>query len=206
MDKIELQQFDLKDRNLYLFGDINNDMTFDFIKSINTIVQKDKEIWENNDKAIQAVYGHPGSSVTAKLGFPEVNVYLNSVGGYCYEGFAIYDALQRLNKHCKVNIIVTGACMSMAIPIVLSVPLKQRKCTKYTTFLIHQCSGLAVGKASELEDETTEIKRLTEFVYNIIKDSTSITKEELDDNYSKRKDWIITAEEALANKIISEII
>ena len=44
MDKIELQQFELKDRHLYLFGDIDNDMAYDIIKSINNIILKDKDI------------------------------------------------------------------------------------------------------------------------------------------------------------------
>lgn len=212
MEKFELQQFELKDRDLYLFGEINNDMTFDFVKAVNTIIQKDNEICENNNNAIKAVFGEVVSNMKvydkpiSELNIPDITVHLNSVGGYCHEGFAIYDALQRLNKHCKVNIIVTGACMSMAIPIVLSVPFEQRKCTKYATFMIHQCSSIACGKSSELEDEAKECKRLTDWVYDIIKDNTAITKEELTDNYDKRKDWIINSTQALENKIISEVI
>ena len=34
----------------------------------------------------------------------------------------------------------------------------------------------------------------------------SITKDELNDNYDKRKDWIIDAEQAVENKIVSEIL
>ena len=212
MEKVELQQFELKDRDLYLFGEIDNDMAFDFVKSVNTIIQKDKEICENNNNAIKTVFGEVVSNMKvydkhiSELNIPDITVHLNSVGGLCYEGFAIYDALQRLNKHCKVNIIVTGTCMSMAIPVVLSVPFEQRKCTKYTTFLIHQCSSIAFGKSSELEDEAKECKRLTNWVYDIIIDNTAITKEELSDNYDKRKDWILTADQALENKIISEVI
>ena len=204
MGKLELQQFELKERDLYLFGEIDNNMSFDFIKAVNVIIQKDKEICEENKKAIKTICEENTNNNEIKI--PEVNIYLNSSGGFCYEGFAIYDALQRLNKHCKVNIIVTGTCMSMAIPVILSVPLEQRKCTKYTTFMIHQCSSFASGKTSELEDEAKECKRLTDWVYDIIKDNTAITKDELNDNYDKRKDWIIDAEQAVENKIVSEIL
>ena len=204
MGKLELQQFELKERDLYLFGEIDNNMSFDFIKAVNVIIQKDKEICEENKKAIKTICEENTNNNEIKI--PEVNIYLNSSGGFCYEGFAIYDALQRLNKHCKVNIIVTGTCMSMAIPVILSVPLEQRKCTKYTTFMIHQCSSFVSGKTSELEDEAKECKRLTDWVYDIIKDNTAITKDELNDNYDKRKDWIIDAEQAVENKIVSEIL
>ena len=212
MDKIELQQFELKDRHLYLFGDIDNDMAYDIIKAINNIILKDKEICENNNKAIKTIFGDVVSNIMvhdkhiSELNIPDVTVHIDSVGGFCYEGFAIYDAIQRLNKHCKVNIIVPGTCMSMAIPVILSVPLEQRKCTKYTTFMIHQCSSFVSGKTSELEDEAKECKRLTDWVYDIIKDNTAITKDELNDNYDKRKDWIIDAEQAVENKIVSEIL
>ena len=43
MGKLELQQFELKERDLYLFGEIDNNMSFDFIKAVNVIIQKDKE-------------------------------------------------------------------------------------------------------------------------------------------------------------------
>ena len=33
MGKLELQQFELKERDLYLFGEIDNNMSFDFIKA-----------------------------------------------------------------------------------------------------------------------------------------------------------------------------
>ena len=50
MGKLELQQFELKERDLYLFGEIDNNMSFDFIKAVNVIIQKDKEICEENKK------------------------------------------------------------------------------------------------------------------------------------------------------------
>lgn len=204
MEKLELHQFELKDRDLYLFGEIDNNMSFDFIKAVNVIIQKDKEICEENKKAIKTICEENTNNNEIKI--PEVNIYLNSSGGFCYEGFAIYDAIQKLNNHCKVNIIITGMCMSMAIPIALSVPYEQRKCTQYTTFMIHQCSNLIVGKVAELEDGAKECKRLTNKVYDIILSNTAITKEELNDNYDKRTDWIIDTEQALKYKIVSEII
>jgi len=111
-----------------------------------------------------------------------------------------------LNNHCKTNITATGACMSTGICILLSVPYEQRFATKNTTFLIHQASSVAIGKTADLEDDVKEAKRLTEMIYKLIIEETAITRKELEDNYSRKKDWILTSEEALKLKIISKII
>ena len=87
--------------------------------------------------------------------------------------------------------------MSMGIPILLSVPYEQRFCYKYTTFMIHQASGISIGKLKDMEDSVKETKRLNDIMYNIIIENTTITKEELDLNFNKKEDWFLTPEEGL---------
>ena len=57
-----------------------------------------------------------------------------------------------------------------------------------------------------MENDTKEIKRLTDLIFNIISENTAITKEQLEENYNKKDDWIFTAEEAKKLKLISEIL
>lgn len=200
---MEIKEF-TTNRNLLIFGDICEDETYNFVKNCNELIENDNSVIQNNDKVLQYVYGN-NVKLHTKDYIPEVNIYLNSLGGNCYDGYAIIDKIRELNNHCKVNIIATGSCMSMAIPILLTVPYENRFCTKFTTLLIHQAGGSAMGTTKDIEDEVKEMKRLTNISYDIIIENTGITREMLENNYNKKEDWIIDAEEAKNLGIIKEI-
>ena len=204
---ITLQNFDLITRDVYLYQDIDNTSALDFIKNINEIYKKDIELINTNIKQLNQIYQNIDFNfLKDKKNIPDINIYLNTYGGSCYYGYSLYDNIKNINNHCKINIIASGSCMSMGIIILLSVPYEQRKCTKNTTFMIHQASGFSIGKTAEMEEQLKENKRLTEKGFNIIAENTLITKETLEENYNKKEDWFLTAEEALKFKIISEII
>lgn len=72
--------------------------------------------------------------------------------------------------------------------------------------MIHTVSSLAVGKVAELEDSVKEAKRLNDMIFDLFMKETAITKADLDDIYDKKKDWVITADEALKLKLICKVI
>ena len=43
-------------------------------------------------------------------------------------------------------------------------------------------------------------------IFDLFMKETAITKADLDDIYDKKKDWVITADEALKLKLISKVI
>lgn len=199
----KLQTFDVAKRNLYITEDIDEKTSDDIIRWITNVITGDNNIINENKNVLKEFFGH---NIKEEIKIPDVNVWLDTYGGACYQGYAIYDMLTMLNNHCKTNITATGACMSVGICILLSVPYEQRFATKNTTFLIHQASSMAIGKTADLEDDVKEAKRLTEMIYKLIIEETAITRKELEENYSRKKDWILTAEQALKLKIISKII
>lgn len=199
----KLQTFDVTKRNLYITDDIDDKVSDDIIRWVTNLITGDNNIIDENKKVLKDFFGH---NIKDDINIPDVNVWLNTYGGACYHGYAIHDMLTILNKHCKTNITATGACMSAGILILLSVPYEQRFATKNTTFLIHQASSVAIGKTADLEDDVKEAKRLTEMIYKLIIEETGITRKELEDNYSRKKDWILTSEQALKLKLISKII
>lgn len=200
---MKLQTFDITKRSLYINYDVDEKMSEDITKWVTNLIDGDNSIIKENKKILKEYFNH---NIKEDIDIPEVNVWLNTYGGACYQGCAIHDMLAMLNKHCKTNITATGACMSAGITILLSVPYEQRFATKNTTFLIHQASSVAIGKTADLEDDVKEAKRLTEMIYKLIIEETAITRKELEDNYSRKKDWILTAEQALKLKLISKII
>lgn len=199
----KLQTFDVTKRNLYITEDIDEKTSDDIIRWVTNLITGDNNIIDENKKALKEFFGH---NIKEEIKISDVNVWLDTYGGACYQCYAIHDMLTMLNNHCKTNITATGACMSAGICILLSVPYEQRFATKNTTFLIHQASSVAIGKTADLEDDVKEAKRLTEMIYKLIIEETAITRKELEDNYSRKKDWILTSEQALKLKLISKII
>lgn len=205
-DSISLQKFNDKIRDLYIFTDIDDAAALDLQRASSRIIKDDLDIIEKNKSALLSLYDEKDiEKIDFKKYIPEINIYINTFGGSVYSGLNIYDTITNLNKHCRVNIIAAGKCMSAGILILLSVPYKQRYCTEMTTFMIHQASSFNVGMAADLEDQTAEVKRLTDITYNIIMENTDITQEEVDKNYNMKKDWILTAEEAKTLKLVYKI-
>ena len=90
--------------------------------------------------------------------------------------------------------------------IIILLAAKNRKAYRNTTFMIHEISGCFVGKVADMEETVDETKRLNNVTFDIIKKETNITKSKLMDIYERKKDWFITADEALELGIITEII
>jgi ATP-dependent protease ClpP protease subunit len=63
-----------------------------------------------------------------------------------------------------------------------------------------------LGKLADMENDLGESKRLQKILWDIITSETKITQKQLDDIYEKKKDWVLSAEEALKLGLITEII
>ena len=66
--------------------------------------------------------------------------------------------------------------------------------------------GVSIGALRDMEDTVAEVSRINDMLFRIIKEKTSITDAQLNEVVQNRKDWFLTAEEALELGIITEII
>lgn len=199
-----LKNIDTTNRDIFIYKEINEDTSEKLNKDINDIIFLDNNIINNNKYILDYLYKN--NNINHQQLIPPVNIYLETFGGVMYSALNMYDSIKILNEHAKTNIIAKGKCMSAGILILLSVPLEQRIATSSTTFMIHQVSSIAIGKTADMEDDVKEAKRLNEISFNIIKNNTAITQEDLDKNYDRKVDWMLTAKEALKLKLISRII
>ena len=133
--------------------------------------------------------------------FP-ITLLINTPGGNCYDGMAIYDAIA--SSDTPVEIVCSGKVMSMGIIVTLAAPV--RKAYRNTTFMIHQVSGMILGCLQDMEESIEETKRINELLFSIIESRTKITREVLNDVAERKKDWYLTAEDALELGIITGII
>ena len=90
--------------------------------------------------------------------------------------------------------------------VIVALGAKVRKAYRNTTFMIHQVSGLSFGSLREMEDSVAEASRINEMLFNIIKSKTHVTEEQLNEVLQMKRDWFLTADEALKLGILTEIL
>lgn len=200
MAEFTIKTYDSKLHNIYLKGDVDEEMWSTLVDKINEIKSADKEIDEQNIGTL-SLFG-----IEAQALRPSINIYLSTFGGYIYDMFSIYDEIKSLQKEYEVNIYCVGKIMSAGTIIMLAVDLEHRFAYANTTFMYHTLSGWSTGKIKEMEENVEESKRLHKLMWNIYKDATSIPEDKLDEVYKCKKDWYISANQALKYKIISKIV
>ena len=200
MADFTIKTFDAKIHNIYLKGDVDEEMWQTLVDKVNEIRSADDDIADQNLASLMSV------GIEAEIIRPAINIYLQTFGGYIYDMLSIYDEIKSLKDEYKVNIYCVGKIMSAGTIIMLATDLEHRFAYPNTTFMYHTLSGGVWGKMKDMEEDVEESKRLHKLMWNIYKDNTEIPEEKLDEIYKCKKDWFITAEQAKKYKIISKIV
>lgn len=200
MADFTIKTFDEKIHNIYLKGDVDENMWQTLVDKINEIKSADDDISDQNLASLMSV------GIQASIIRPSINIYLCTYGGYIHDMFAIYDEIKKLTKDYVVNIYCVGKIMSAGTIIMLAVDLNHRFAYPNTTFMYHTLSSSAWGKIKDMEEDVEESKRLHKLMWSIIKENTNIPEEKLDEIYKCKKDWYITSDQAKKYKIISKIL
>lgn len=96
----------------------------------------------------------------------EIQLFINSPGGYVTSGFSIYDTIQSIKS--PVSTICTGLAASMG-SLLLSAGKKGRRFIQpHARVMIHQPSGGAQGQASDIEITAKEIIKTKELSAKIL--------------------------------------
>ena len=132
----------------------------------------------------------------------DIQIYLNSPGGYVHAGLGIYDTMQYIQP--DVSTICTGMAASMAAVLLCAGAAGKRFALPHSRVMIHQPLGGAQGQASDIEIEAKEIQKLKKELYEIIslhsgKDYDQVWKD-CDRNY-----WMV-ASEAKDYGMIDEVL
>lgn len=194
---MEIKQLEPKDKVLTFFGEFKSTTVEGVIKEITKINISDREYLK---QCRQWAIENGQDPSPAKL--TPIEFILSTYGGACYDGLALHDVLESSNT--PVEVICTGKIMSMGVIVALGA--KVRKAYRNTTFMIHQVSGLSFGTLREMEDTVTEASRVNQILFNIIKSKTKVTEEQLNEVLQTKKDWYLTAEDALKFGILTELI
>ena len=194
---MDINQLEPKDKVLTFFGAFKSATVESAIKEIVKINISDQDYLK---KCRQWAIENGQDPSPAKL--TPIKFFLSTYGGACYDGMALHDVIE--SSKTPVEVICTGKIMSMGVIVALGASV--RKAYRNTTFMIHQVSGLSFGTLREMEDTVAEASRINDILFNIIKSKTKVTEDQLNEVLQKKKDWFLTAEEALALGILTDLL
>ena len=194
---MDIKQMEPKDKVITFFGEFKSSNVENAIKDIVKINISDQE-YQKQCRQWAVDNGH--EPMLAKL--TPIQFYLSTYGGACYDGMSLHDVIE--SSKTPIEVICTGKIMSMGVIVALGA--KVRKAYRNTTFMIHQVSGLSFGSLRDMEDSVAEASRINEMLFNIIKSKTLVTEEQLNEVLQMKKDWFLTAEEALRLGILTELL
>lgn len=129
-----------------------------------------------------------------------ITILMNSPGGSVADGMAMFDAIKY--NPCHITIIVLGEACSMA-PIILQAA-DHRLAYPFSRFMLHEGETGYAGHSRDFEKNAEEGKVLRLMTYKILSERTGKKS-----SYWARKlsrDWFLSAQEALEEGLIDEII
>lgn len=131
-----------------------------------------------------------------------ITLVLDTFGGDITAGLAMHDCITNIKQSVPVDILVTGACMSMGTVILQSA--RKRIATQHTTFMMHQLRGTNQGELGEMRDLHRHMEDMQRILNKIIVDRSGMSQKQLT-KLIERRDCYISAEEALDINLIDEI-
>jgi len=132
----------------------------------------------------------------------EIQLIINSPGGYVTSGFAIYDTIASLKS--PVSTICSGLAASMG-SILLSVGKKGRRFVQpHARVMIHQPSGGARGQASNIEIQAKEIIKTREIGARILAENCGQPYDKVMKDFNR--DYWMDAKESVEYGIVDGIL
>jgi len=132
----------------------------------------------------------------------DINIYINSPGGYVTAGMAIYDTMQFIKP--PVATVCIGQASSMAAVLLAGGAEGKRTALPNARILIHQPMGGAKGQATEIEIHAKEILRMREELNRILARHTRQPLSRI--SADTERDFFMSAEQAKAYGIIDNVV
>jgi ATP-dependent Clp protease, protease subunit len=132
----------------------------------------------------------------------DINLYINSPGGDITALLAIYDTLQFIKP--DITTICFGQAASAAAVLLAAGTPGKRLALPNARVLLHQPYARAYGQGTDIELAANEIMRMRDTLERILAEHTGQDRERI--HRDTDRDFVMSAEEALAYGIIDEVI
>tara|TARA_R110002050_G_scaffold68910_2_gene149281 strand:+ start:839 stop:1597 length:759 start_codon:yes stop_codon:yes gene_type:complete len=132
-----------------------------------------------------------------------MEIIFSSPGGSIIDGFELFDHIQQLRN--DGHHITTGTLgMAASMAGILLQAGDTRWVGQQAWVMIHRAAFGAWGKTFEIEDEVKFVKRMEERILDIFTSRSKLSRNKIKRNWD-RKDWWISAEEAITLGLVDEI-
>ncbi len=132
----------------------------------------------------------------------DINLYINSPGGYVTAGLAIYDTMQFVQ--CDVSTWCIGQAASMAAVLLAAGSKGKRHALPHSRIMIHQPWGGTQGSASDICIQAEEILKQKRAINEILGRHTGQTVKQVEKNADR--DYFMSAEEAKSYGLVDEVV
>jgi len=132
----------------------------------------------------------------------DINVYINTPGGYVNAGMAIYDTMQFV--HCDVATYCIGQASSMGALLLAAGTKTKRYALPHSRIMMHQPSGGAQGTAADIKIQADEIINLKKILTKLFSKHTGqgLDKVARDSD----RDHFMSADEAKKYGLVDEVV
>lgn len=132
----------------------------------------------------------------------DIQIFINSPGGYITAGLAIYDTIRFLG--CDVSTYCIGQAASMGALLLSSGTKGKRYALPHSRMMIHQPSGGIMGTSADIQLQAAEILTLKKHLSNILSECTGQSVEKI--IADSERDFFMGAEEAIAYGLIDKVV
>jgi ATP-dependent Clp protease protease subunit len=166
----------LKDRIIFLTGEVDDGMANTVIAQLLFLEAQDKE--------------------------KDIKLYINSPGGSVTAGLAIYDTMQLIAPN--VSTICMGMAASMGAFLLAAGAKGKRFALPNAEIMIHQPLGGFRGQASDIEIHAKQIMKIKATLNRILSERTGQTLKTIENDTDR--DNFMSAEEAKKYGLVDEVI
>ncbi len=132
----------------------------------------------------------------------EIELIINSPGGYVTSGFAIYDTIKQIKS--PVSTVCSGLAASMGSILLSAGEKGKRLIQPHAQVMIHQPSGGARGQASNIQIQAREIIKTKELSARILAENCGQEYEKVLGDFDR--DYWMDAKESVEYGIVDGIL
>lgn len=132
----------------------------------------------------------------------DIQIFINSPGGYITAGLAIFDTIRFLG--CDVSTYCLGQAASMGALLLAAGTKGKRKALPHSRIMIHQPSGGIGGTSADIKLQAQEILRLKQYLAEILSECTGQSVEKVMED--SERDFFMSPAEAIKYGLIDEVV
>ena len=187
---------DMKIRKCMLYGDINEQLTKEFIATM-ILLSETAEVEELEDPE--------DLESEIKTVVKPFEIVISTGGGNADEMMSIYDMMRMIREKVDIETTGIGKVMSAGTLLLAAGTKGKRRIGRNCRVMIHAVSGGSIGPMHELTNEFKEIQKIQDAYINCLADETNMTVAQIKKYLKQKTNVYLTAEEAVKLGFADEI-